>query len=193
MLSGMETPFEIAIPWIFDAEGGLARQVNDRGGDTNYGISLKYLRNVGDRDGDGYADGDLDRDGDVDGEDIRIMTREEALWFYRRDFWDAANCGAFPPAIALTLFDARVNHRPRTAVRLVQHGLKVTPDGVIGPVTLAAARRVGSNRRYLVRHLGYRAQLYSEIVAADSSQATFLRGWFNRLFRLQAYILVELL
>jgi len=192
MLSGMETPFEIAIPWIFDAEGGLARQANDRGGDTNYGISLRYLRNVGDRDGDGYADGELDRDGDVDGDDIRLVTREQALAFFRRDFWDAARCSEFPPPIALTLFDARVNHRPRTAVRLVQRGLRVDPDGVIGPVTLTAALDIDP-RDFLVRHLGYRALLYSEIVAADSSQATFLRGWFNRLFRLQDYIFTVVL
>jgi len=191
MLSGMDkTQFDIAVPWIFYAEGGLAEEVNDHGGTTKYGISLRYLRHVGDRDDDGYADGDLDHDGDVDGDDILIMTREEALAFYRQDFWEAARCGDMPPTVALTLFDARVNHRPLTAARLVQEALGVATDGRIGPVTIQAAHNANP-QRYLKNHLGYRARLYSDLVAANSSQARFLRGWFNRLFALQAYILLE--
>ena len=81
-----------------------------------------------------------------------------------------------------------VNHRPKTARLLIQHGLGVKADGWIGPLTKKAASLRNANR-FIVDHLSYRAALYHDIVVSYSDQAKYLRGWMRRIFLLQQYIL----
>jgi lysozyme family protein len=58
---------------LIGVEGGRVNDPLDRGGETKYGVSLRFLAAEGafDDDGDGKADYDLDMDGDIDGADIR--------------------------------------------------------------------------------------------------------------------------
>lgn len=183
---------EIAVPWILDAEGGFVNDASDRGGATKYGISLRYLKNVPDHDGDGFLGGDYDQDGDVDVDDIRAMRTEDAIERYYQDFWLAGRCHDMPPAVGLCLFDALVNHRPKTAKIILQRGLRVVADGIVGPMTLAAANNTTVDSifdDFLPDYFSYRTQLYHDIVLANSSQAKFLRGWHRRMFLLQSYLL----
>ena len=71
--------------------------------------------------------------------DIRALTQAQAGEIYRRDYWDRAGCGRLPPPLALLVFDAAVNNGVGRAVRWLQGALATAPDGVVGPVTLAAA------------------------------------------------------
>jgi len=52
--------FEDALPTVLRHEGLYSEDPADPGGATNYGISLRFLRQLGDTDGDGFAEGDLD-------------------------------------------------------------------------------------------------------------------------------------
>lgn len=179
---------DVALDWIWDAEGGFVNDPDDRGAATNRGISLNFLRSLPDHDGDGFLDGDVDRDGDVDVDDIRKLSAEFAGDLYYQHFWQPDRCDDLPPAIALCLFDGLVNHRPKTARMLVQRALGIPADGVIGEQTRATAAKV-NQRVFLVEYLSYRAKLYMDIVLANPGQGKFLRGWFVRLFTLQNYIL----
>lgn len=186
---GMKSIFEHdALPWLFEVEGGLNDDAADRGGITKYGISLRYLKNVPDHDGDGFLDGDIDKDGDVDADDIRALSPADAIARYEQDFWLAANCDQFPRHVALCLFDSMVNHRPGTAKRLIQRGLSVKPDGVIGPLTRKAA---ASHNQYhfLNDHFSYRCVFYRDISIKHPGQAKWLRGWLRRTHALHQYIL----
>ena len=183
-----------AVPWITnpDVEGGFSNDASDKGGATAFGISLRYLKNVPDHDGDGFLDGDVDHDGDVDIDDIKLLTPQDALQRYHQDFWLAGQCDDMPPAIALCMFDALVQHRPKTARMLLQRGLHVKADGYVGPVTLAAARNTSVDSiidNFLPDYFSYRSQFYHDLVMLDSSQAKWLRGWLRRMFLLQSYIL----
>lgn len=70
--------------------------------------------------------------------DIAALTREQAAAIYQRDYWASIKGDQLPPALALCLFDAAVNSGVMTAVRWLQECVGVTPDGIMGPVTLAA-------------------------------------------------------
>ena len=182
----------IAVPWILDAEGGFVNEASDRGGATKYGISIKFLRLLPDHDGDGFVDGDLDRDGDVDIEDIQGLDVEDAIDLYHQYFWLSYKCAAFNnPAIALCLFDAVVNHRPKTAKILLQRGLGVTADGDIGPRTMRAAQEINADI-FLPLYFSFRAKLFHDIVKRHSDQDVYFRGWLRRLFLLQQYIYLEI-
>jgi lysozyme family protein len=69
--------FETAIDVVLRHEGGFVNNVHDSGGATNFGISLRFLR-------DYPGDGDFDGDGDVDIDDIRKMTLTDAKRVYRK-------------------------------------------------------------------------------------------------------------
>lgn len=170
-MTAAETNLDIALRWLWQpgVEGGYVNDPVDRGGETKYGICARS-----------YPD-----------EDIKNLTKERACWIYRRDYWDAYNLDALPGPLSLLLFDALVQHQPRSAIGLLQRGLGVASDGVIGPITIKAAHRAvqrDSGREAITNTLALRAQLYAGLVTANSTQARFLYGWLRRLFLLQAYI-----
>jgi lysozyme family protein len=73
--------------------------------------------------------------------DVRSLTREGAVAFYRKEFWDFLHCGEMPPPIAISLFDSAVNQGRAPAARMIQSVVRVAQDGAIGPHTLAAIRQ----------------------------------------------------
>ena len=82
--------FAAVVRHVLGIEGGHSNDAADRGGETNFGISLRFLKAEGrlDLNGDGIADYDLDMDGDIDGADIRLLSPDDAVALYRRCFWD---------------------------------------------------------------------------------------------------------
>ena len=78
--------FDKAIEVTLAHEGGFTDDPVDTGGATNWGVSLRFLKDAGDLDGDGVLDGDLDGDGDVDYDDIKKMARAEAIRIYKLHF-----------------------------------------------------------------------------------------------------------
>ena len=172
--------FDRAVALVLELEGGPSDDPADPGGATRFGVSLRYALSVGDRDRDGWADFDVDRDGDVDAADIRALPRERAVAEYERAFWSAHRCGELPSRLGVALFDGVVN-MGRPAARLLQEALGVEPDGQVGPLTLAAARRAEREARVLDvlgDYLARRAVFYAWL----STFPRFGRGWMRRLF-----------
>lgn len=163
---------------ILRREGGYVDHPNDRGGATNWGVSLRYAKGVG---------LDLDGDGDTDKDDIRLVTPEVALALYREDFYEGPRIDRLPEAIQPVMVDWAVNSGPPRAIMGLQEvltmaGFPCTADGVIGPQTRrqaeAADRAMGP---YLVNALvDMREHFYRSIVARNPSQRVFLNGWLNR-------------
>lgn len=148
--------FKYCVDVVIALEGGdvLVDDPHDPGGATRYGISQRAHPDV----------------------DVRALTREQAEDIYRRHYWDRLRCGELPPPMDLAVFDAGVNQGVDAAARVLQQALSVPVDGIIGPVTLAAARRAGA--WHAARFMALRAQRYVRT-------ATFERygtGWLTRLF-----------
>lgn len=165
--------FPLFVDIIIEHEGG-ARFVDhpsDPGGATKWGISLSYARYQ-------KARFDLDGDGDVDADDIRLLTREQAIEAYRDGFWNPARCGELPPGLALSVFDMAVNQGQGAAVRALQRAVGATPDGAIGSRTIAAANARNDQAAVLTEFLARRLKRYSEIDTARLD--AFALGWFRR-------------
>src|SRR5690606_26510607 len=114
-------------------------------GATKFGISLRWLKEVGelDVDGDGLADGDIDLDGHIGLGDIVGLTRENAAWFYKAHWWDRHRYGDFPLSLASKLLDLSVNMGAAQAHKCVQRaaracGRTLADDGILGPRSRAA-------------------------------------------------------
>ena len=117
---------------IVAREGGFVNDPDDPGGATNFGVTIHTLRRL--------------RPGaQVTVDDVRALTREQAIEIYVDHYFTRPRISELPEPLWPTVFDMYVN-AGANAVRilqrlLVQMGLDVASDGVIGPQTIAAAHR----------------------------------------------------
>lgn len=197
--------FEAALDRVLRHEGGFVDHAQDPGGATSYGVSLRWLRALGDVDGDGWAEGDLDRDGDVDADDIRRLTRADAARLYRTQFWDRYGYGRLSLRIGGRVFDWAVNMGPANAHRVLQRacraaapGLPVlVEDGILGPKTVSVA--IGCAQEQLVAAMRAEAAgHYRRLVEVNAALrrngvthgdgtdlrdlSVFLKGWLARAY-----------
>lgn len=174
--------FLAAVNHVLRHEGGYVDAPTDAGGPTQFGISLRWLRSVGDVNRDGWLEGDLDHDGDVDADDIRALPLAHAVELYRTQWWDRYGYGRIgDQTLATKVFDLAVNMGAGRAHRLVQRALRaagkvVEEDGVLGPQTLSAIDTYASR--------GLLPALRSEAAGFYRSlnKPEFLNGWLNRAY-----------
>lgn len=158
--------FEKAIRFVLIHEGGYVDDPDDPGGETNFGISKRAHPR----------------------EDIKNMTKERAAAIYRSDYWDRCHCDALPPSLAMVTFDAAVNQGVGAAVRMLQKAVGTTVDGVMGPMTEAAAQAMGSGDTALLKMAAERGYRYGQTKNFDK----YGRGWMRRLFAVTALALEDL-
>ena len=182
--------YDPAFDKVLGLEGGYVDHPNDPGGATNWGISIRYLRERGDLDGDGLPDGDLDGDGDIDVDDIRAMNPADAKHLYHTGFWVPNRLQEIADQeVAEKIFDMCVNMGSRQAWKLVQQacnemGGDLTVDGIVGPATLGvidAYSDPGAPDGPLVNLIReQQVQFYERLVERRPNLAVFLDGWKNR-------------
>ena len=177
--------FDRAIETVLRHEGGFVNDPVDPGGATNWGISLRYLKARGDLIGDGWDDGDLNKDGKVDIIDIKMMTREQAIWLYRTGFWDRHGYENITDYyVAEKAFDMGVNMGTVQAGRLVQRaanhfGKRLTVDGILGPMSIAAINSI--EPRFLLREIRFNhINFYLTLIERRPELGRFRNGWLRR-------------
>ncbi len=146
--------FARAIERVLEHEGGDADDPRDPGGKTRWGISQRAYPFL----------------------DLSTLTREAAIALYRRDAWTPIRGDALPEAIAFQVLDAAVNHGVLRAVGWLQQVLGVRVDGVVGPLTRAAA----SEADPVALILAYNAARLDFYVRLRTFP-TFGRGWTRRI------------
>jgi lysozyme family protein len=160
------TRFEKAIEIVLQHEGGFVHHPRDPGGATKFGITRETLSRA--------------RGRPVSIEDVRELTRAEAVAIYRWLYWDVVLADELPPGLDLAVFDLAVNSGPGRAVRMLQNVLGVTVDGIVGPETLKAAWQADPTKtiRHLTRaRLGFLGRL--------AAWPVFGRGWRRRVLAVE--------
>lgn len=165
--------FDPALSVVLAHEGGWVDHPADPGGETNFGISMRFLREKGIKPQDiglkDYAPGCL-----------RGLTREAAADLYWRFFWDAIELGEVTDQLAATkLFDAAVNMGPAQAIKLAQRAVGATPDGVLGPLTRHAIGAM-PGRVFVSAMAAEMLRFYEALAASKPALAVFLPGWRAR-------------
>jgi len=185
--------FDDAFKIVLDFEGGYVNDPDDKGGETNYGITASTLNSAKTK---GWIPFNVT---------IQNIKIEHAKIIYKKGYWDAVQADSLPHPLDLIMFDSAVNHGPNAAVKLLQKSLNVllpytelAVDGIIGPLTMRAVRDYeglqdapGSHNKSNIRYLCIdvlinRIELYLSIVLNNKSQEKFLKGWLNRVFKLKS-------
>jgi lysozyme family protein len=155
--------FEAAVGHILAFEGGYVDHPDDPGGATNLGITRETLARF--------------RGRAVSKAEVRALDRATAAEIYQRFYWDALRCDAMPAGIDFALFDCGVNQGTGRATRLLQAALRVDVDGIIGPITLAAATKA-ERKALLNEFMARRMRAYGRL---SRLFRTFGLGWSRRL------------
>jgi lysozyme family protein len=82
---------EFALRW----EGGYSLHPNDKGGETNFGITAVY---------DAYR-----KTHGLSAQSVKKMSHTEVRDIYKKRYWDIAFCNLLPQKLAISHFDWAVN------------------------------------------------------------------------------------
>lgn len=109
-------------------------------------------------------------------EQMKKLKPEDVKPFYKKKFWDACRCDDLPDGIDYLVFDFAVNAGVGRSAKTLQSVVGTTPDGAIGPLTLAAVNKFSpqelidgfsDEKEFFYRGLG-NFDVYGE-------------GWLNRV------------
>ena len=159
-----------AIYFTLQAEKGYSR---DDGG-TMYGVTQAvydtYRESVG-----------------LPYQDVAAIRMSEVQAIMLHTYWLPGGCDKMPARLGIAHFDTAYNEGVEEAIKILQHALGITADGIFGPETMhgvAAAEQIN----LLASYLNARRNSYHEIVAANPSKEKFLQGWLNRVYALEKYL-----
>ena len=107
---------------------------------------------------------------------MRSLTPEMVEPLYKRKFWDVCKCDEMPSGIDYLVFDFAVNAGPGRSAKILQTAVGVTPDGGIGPMTLAAVNSFSEAE--LVEKF---SQAKEDFYRSLNTFETFGKGWLNRV------------
>lgn len=179
--------FDIAINTIIKNEGKFSDNNADKGGPTNFGISLRFLRGLG-------KSGDINLDGVIDINDIKYLTLEMADNLYHHYFWDEYGYGQIKDQdIATKIFDISVNAGPGNAASIVQRAVNyivtgigraseavLDVDGVLGPKSIKEINNVNPTEGLLVAIILFQKMYYQKVLKKFPDQKEFINGWIKR-------------
>lgn len=142
---------------------------NDKGGPTKMGITLGTWQGIG------Y---DKDKDGDIDVDDLKAIDAKDYERVVQK-FWDRWQADKINnQSIAEILVDW-VWTSGSHGIEIPQKLLGVTPDGKVGPKTLAALNGQVPSVIF-ARIKEARAAFYNRIALRNPTQKKWLKGWLNR-------------
>ncbi len=160
---------------ILRREGGFVNLKADRGGPTNYGVTIKTLSRY------------LGRAATID--EVRDLSIDLAREIYEANYYRAPRLDLLPARLQPFLFDSAINHGPRRAIKFLQAVCLAAGfdpkgvDGIAGPGTRRAAEAaLDIMGDWLLAALAEeRRNFFRLIVERDPSQQVFFAGWMNRV------------
>lgn len=164
----------VALDLLFGHEGGYVNAKTDSGGPTKYGITHKTLaahRGVA----------------SVTAEQVRAMTKAEAVEIYARSYWGPSGGDLLPPGLDYMAFDFGVNSGPTRAVRTLQITLrdasvyKGAIDGHCGEQTVAAVNAYPGGLAKLMRDYADARMSYLRSLGGKKGFGPNGRGWTIRV------------
>jgi len=161
--------FDEALNRLIGHEGGYVNNPADPGGATMKGVTLATYR-------------EYKRNPHITKDELRNISDAELSDLYKKGYWDKCRCDDLPSGVDYLVFDAAVNMGAGRSSKLLQESVGVTPDGGIGPITLAAVS--SANGDNLIEEFSQRKEAFYRSLPTFE---TFGKGWLNRVASTKAY------
>ena len=150
--------FDESFTRLLGHEGAYSSHKDDPGGETMWGVTKAVA----------VANGYTGK--------MKDFPQSEAKALYFRLYWSKVSADQLPGDCRFDVFDAAVNSGVGQATKWLQRAVGVSDDGVIGPVTLQAAKMMPG---YVIaaKFNGHRLEFMTNLKTWDS----FGRGWAKRI------------
>lgn len=166
--SGKELSLESQ--WAIARRKGFSNDPDDAGGATMCGVTLATYRRYCSKKGKpmpGVAE-------------LRTITLDEWLEVLRTFYWDKMKADGIKNQSIANLCVDNVWGSGAGYIKQIQLVAGTSPDGIVGPNTLAAIN--GANQKLLFDRLWNKRRIfYNNLIIARPSNKKFLNGWMNRL------------
>lgn len=169
----MRGNWEKSLKFTLTYEGGYVYRADDRGGATNKGITQATYNAWRKSQG-------------VPVQHVKNITDFEVTDIYKKEYWDKVSGDELPYNVDSLVFDFAVNSGVKRSIRFLQRCLNVHSDGVLGPITLAAAKR--ADEQDLCKCLVNARGSFIERLGRTSYGKTFIDGWRRRINALKALV-----
>lgn len=121
----MNGNFPASLAHVLASEGGFVDNPHDPGGATDEGVTQHQY--------------DLWRTAKgLSTRSVKFIDPNEVEAIYRGSYWNAVDGDQLPSGVDYCVFDWSVLAGPHRAIEHLQQAVGTTPDGIIGPATLAA-------------------------------------------------------
>ena len=167
--------FDKIFEYILMVEGGYSNDKADKGGKTKYGIIEVEARKYG------YKG------------DMKDLTKDIAEDIYKNKYYLSNNLDKIKDKrVALSIADWTINSgnwgtkKAQQAVNILKGDILVV-DGILGEKSIQAINSINPEI-FLTQYHELQRKFYQAIVAHNSSQKVFLKGWLNRVARKEEYI-----
>lgn len=167
----MKANFQPALAAVLKHEGGYVNHPKDPGGETNKGVTKAVYDEYRDRN-------KLPR------RSVKYLADDELQAIYRDGYWDKVRGDELPSGVDYCVFDFAVNSGPSRAIKYLQTAVGAKPDGVMGPMTVAAAG-LASPRTTINAVCDGRMAFLRNL----STFGTFGKGWTSRVSGVRAMAL----
>lgn len=180
--------FSAAVDFVLSNEGGFVDSPSDAGGATNFGISLRFLRDI--------PGGRLRKYGifydDMNIDIVKNLTVDQAKLIYQGEFWDTEPFGSISKqSVVNYVFDCCVLHGTYQGIMILQHALwatyqrkdQIKADGKLGNETLVYEGR--ADEKTLISSLMACRDGFIRICASHRIEnMEFFDGWLNRCYKI---------
>jgi len=162
--------FDTALKETLSHEGGWAKHPLDPGGSTMKGVTKTTYE-----DWMGRA---------VNDNELKEIPDAHLQAIYRDKFWNRVRGDELPSAVAMVVFDFAVNSGPVRAIRHLQSVVGASPDGQIGPKTLAAVDNYMAKHgiETLIKSYSHSRLMYLRDL---KTWRVFGRGWERRVITVE--------
>jgi lysozyme family protein len=170
----MKSNYDSAIEEVFKHEGGYVDHPSDPGGATNMGITRATLARWR-----GLETLELPKS------EVKSLKKDEAQKIYYENYAKKVKFDDLPSGLDFSVLDYAVNSGPDRSIKLLQNLLGVTADGVIGPNTLEAVRKIKDVKTFINRFNDDRLTF----LKGRATFPTFGKGWTRRVSEVREFSL----
>lgn len=165
----LQATYEEAMSHVLQDEGGYSNDAGDDGGPTNYGITIHDARRYWKK--------------NATAADVRAMPRSVALQIYEAHYAAPLRYADLPAGVDYAVLDYGINSGLTRSVKLLQRLVGSGVDGVIGDLTVAAAK-VYPDKAALIKKFQAARLAFLHNAHNSKGQALwprFGRGWGRRV------------